>query len=163
MWNVRAECQSVLADSNSPSLLPCLRLELSIVDSQIDTEASNFVCSSEALTLQEEEWYCSAESSFHSQPKAEMRRRELVSWIIKQQSQSLKVSVTVTYSGHSGRWEILYNPVRFGSQNLELLSSCRFFQGRRKKVLPNWFLPVICYLNWTHVLFLEEGIADLLF
>lgn len=100
---MRAECQSVLADSNSPSLLPCLRMELSIVDSQIDTGASNFACSSEALTLQEEERYCSAESSFHSQPKTEMGRRELVSWMIKQLSQSTKVSVTVTYSGHSGR------------------------------------------------------------
>lgn len=147
---MRAECQSVLADSNSPSLLPCLRMELSISQisiSQIDTGASNFACSSEALTLQEEERYCSAESSFHSQPKTEMGRRELVSWMIKQLSQSTKVSVTVTYSGHSGRWEILYSPVRFGSQNLEWLSSCRFFQGRRKKVPPNFFLPVICYLN----------------
>lgn len=50
---MRAECQGVLADSNSPSLLPRLGMELSIVDSQTDTEASSFVCSSEALMLQE--------------------------------------------------------------------------------------------------------------
>lgn len=48
-----------------------------------------------------------------------------------------------------GQWKmrVTHNSVRFSSQDLELLLSCRFFSKEEKKVLPNWFLSVICCLN----------------